>query len=145
MRPPSSRRVGAAGSGETDRPPAERGTSTVEFALVLPLVLVVALALMQVGLFLVDQLIVVEAARSGAREAAVTTDEARVRGAALRAGPWLAEERTAVAVDRTGGIGDPVTVRVRYRAEIVVPLVDWLFPGSVELEGAATMRQEMES
>ena len=46
---------------------AERGTAAVEFALVLPLVLVVALALVQTGLLVRDRLLVEAAARAGAR------------------------------------------------------------------------------
>jgi Flp pilus assembly protein TadG len=120
----------------------EGGTSTLEFALVLPLVLAMALALLQVGLLVKDQLIVVGAARAGAREAAVTTDEGAVRDAAIGSGPGLREERTDVQVSRSGGAGDPVTVTVRYAAPVVVPLVAWLFPEEVGLSAEATMRQE---
>ena len=42
------------------------GSAAVEFALVLPLVLVVALALVQVGLLVRDRLLVESAARAGA-------------------------------------------------------------------------------
>jgi hypothetical protein len=45
----------------------ERGTAAVEFALVLPLVLVLTLALVQVGLLARDRLIVEAAARAGTR------------------------------------------------------------------------------
>jgi Flp pilus assembly protein TadG len=45
----------------------EAGTAAVEFALVLPLLLVIALALVQVGLVIRDRLLVEEAARAGAR------------------------------------------------------------------------------
>jgi hypothetical protein len=101
-----------------------------------------ALAVLQVGLLAKDSLVVVQAAREGAREAAVTWDEARVRQAALRGGGGLAEERTEVEVERAGEMGDPVTVRVRYRSPLVVPFVEWLFPDEVLLRSAATMRQE---
>ena len=46
----------------------EYGTAAVEFALVLPLVLTVTLALLQVGLLVRDRLLVESAARAGARE-----------------------------------------------------------------------------
>lgn len=118
------------------------GSAAVELALVLPLVLMMALALLQVGLLAKDSLVVVQAAREGAREAAVTSDDERVRQAALRGGGELAGERTEVEVERTGSMGDPVTVRVRYRAPMVVPFVEWLFPDEVHLASAATMRQE---
>ena len=45
---------------------SQRGTAAVEFALVLPLVLVVALALVQTGLLVRDRLLVEAAARAGA-------------------------------------------------------------------------------
>ena len=118
------------------------GSAAVELALVLPLALTVALALIQVGLVSKDTLLVAQAAREGAREAAVSMDEARVRDAALLGGGSLAEDRTEVQVDRAGTVGDPVTVRVRYRAPMVVPFLDWLLPNEVEIEAEATMRQE---
>ncbi|MGZ8646525.1 MAG: TadE/TadG family type IV pilus assembly protein [Actinomycetota bacterium] len=46
---------------------SQAGSAVVEFALVLPLVLVVALSLVQVGLLVRDRLLVEAAARAGAR------------------------------------------------------------------------------
>jgi hypothetical protein len=120
---------------------APRGSAAVELALVLPLALAAALALLQVGLLSKDALVVAQAAREGAREAAVSTEESRIRHAVLLAGD-LADARTEVDVDRAGTVGDPVTVRVRYRAPMVVPFVEWLFPDEVEVRAEATMRQE---
>jgi len=119
----------------------QRGSAAVELALVLPLALLVALALVQVGLLGKDALLVEQAAREGAREAAVTVQDERAREAALRAGD-LAPERTDVEVERAGSVGDPVTVRVRYRSPMVVPFVDWMLPDEVVLTSAVTMRQE---
>jgi Flp pilus assembly protein TadG len=112
----------------------------VEFALVLPLALLAALAVLQVGFVAKDALVVGQAAREGAREAAVSTDDDRALQAALRSG--LSETRTDVEVSRAGSVGDPVTVTVTYRAPFVVPFVGWLFPAQVELRSSATMRQE---
>jgi hypothetical protein len=63
-----------------------------------------------------------------------------VRSAVLRSG--LSEDRTVVAVERPGSVGDPVTVTVRYRSAVLVPFVEWLFPEEVALQSAVTMRQE---
>jgi TadE-like protein len=121
-----------------------RGSAAVELALVLPLALMVALALVQVGLIGRDGLMVLGAAREGVREAAVTLEETRVRDAALRGGGGLAPDRTEVTIERNGGIGDPVTVRVAYLARVMVPFVEWLFPDEVLVSSEATMRQETE-
>ena len=119
----------------------EGGSAAVELALVLPLALFAALALVQVGLLSKDSLAVANSAREGAREAAVSTDDARVREAALRGGN-LSEDRVLVAVERSGGMGAPVSVTVRYRSPLVVPFVQWLFPDEVTMQSTATMRQE---
>jgi Flp pilus assembly protein TadG len=118
-----------------------RGSAALELALVLPLALLAALALVQVGLLGKDALVVLQGAREGAREATVTTDESRVRDAALRGGD-LPGDRTDVEVARAGTAGDPVTVRVEYRAPLIVPFVEWLFPDEVTLSASVTMRQE---
>ncbi len=122
----------------------ERASASVEFALVLPLVLIMALALVQVGLLVKDQLVVSGGARAGAREGAVTSDDARVQQAAIDAASagGLDPSRLGVTVEREGGVGTPVKVTVTYDDQVVVPLVAWLFPTSIHLTSTVTMRQE---
>ena len=120
----------------------ERGTATVEFALVLPLLLVMCLALVQVGLLARDRLLTEAVARAGAREAALQADEGAIRDAALAAGPGLVPGAVTIGVTREGSIGDPVTVAVGYAEQIRVPFVDWLFGNTVSMTTTATDRQE---
>ncbi len=122
----------------------ERASAAVEFALVLPLVLVVALAILQVGLLVKDQLVVVGCARAGARQAAVSTNDESVRQSVVEAGASLREDRLSVQVSREGGAGNAVRVVVNYRAPVVVPLVRWLFRSEIDLSSTAWMRQEIE-
>lgn len=119
-----------------------RGSASVEFALVLPLVLVVGLALLQVALFAKDQLILQESARAGARQAAVSRDERSVRDAAIAAAGSLDPARIQIGIDRAPASDGPVTVTATYDAPIGVPVVRWLFPSHVRLSARATMRQE---
>ena len=72
-------------SGRGGRAGADRGQSTVEFALVLPLVVMVLLLVVQVGLVVRDQVLVVHAAREAARAAAV--GDSTTRCAAPRPAP----------------------------------------------------------
>ncbi len=127
---------------EVGRPGSERGSAALEFAMVLPILLVVALGLVQAGLLVRDQLVLVEAARAGAREASVTADDGAVREAVGRAAATLAADGVTVEVDRVGQQGEPVSVRVDYEDRLAIPVVSWLFPASVRLHAAATMRQE---
>jgi Flp pilus assembly protein TadG len=120
----------------------ERGTAVVEFALVLPLVLVLTLALVEVGLLARDRLLVEAAARAGARAAAVQDDEAAIREAALAAAPGLDPSLVSLQVSRTGARGEPVSVAVGYDDPVRLPAIAWLFGTTVRLDATAVDRQE---
>ena len=104
--------------------------------------LVVVLGLVQIGLVVRDRLLVEAAARAGARAAAIQDDPAAIDGAALAAAPGLDPARSQVAVARTGGRGDPVTVHISYDDPFRVPFVAWLMGSGVTLTADAAARQE---
>lgn len=112
----------------------------MEFALVLPLVVLVIVGLVLVARLGGESLAVISAAREAARAAAVTTADEEVRRAALASG--LDGSRIEIDVERGDGIGTPVTVRVSYRAPAATPLLSWLLPEEVVMRAEATMRQE---
>ena len=113
----------------------------VEFALVLPVLLLALLAVLRIGLVARDALLVREAARAGAREAAVTEEPERIDAAVIAAAAGLDPSRLEVVVTREGVRGDPVIAVVRY--EHVLGGDGWdLLPDAVELEATAVMRQE---
>lgn len=124
----------------TDRHRGARGQATVEVALLLPFVVLLAMMVVQIGVVVRDQVLVVHAAREGARVAAVdpalAATVAAVQGAAR-----LDPDRLTVAVSGRGGPGTLVTVRVTYRAPTEVPLIGRLV-GDVTLVEEATMRVE---
>jgi Flp pilus assembly protein TadG len=120
----------------------ERGSAVVEFALLLPLLLVMLLALVQIGVLARDRLLVAEAARAGARAAATHDSVPAVSDAAVAAGAGLDPSRIGVEVERTGGRGDPVSVAVSYDAPVMGVLLGWLMPTTVMLASSSTVRQE---
>lgn len=107
----------------------------------LPVLGLCLLALLQVGLVVRDQVLVVHAAREAARSAAVDPSPSAAGLAAIAGSPGLDPERLAVSVVRRGGPGDTVEVRVDYRAPTEVPLVGALM-GEPELRATAVMRVE---
>ena len=119
-----------------------RGSAAVEFALVLPILFVVLLGLVQVGVLAKDELLVQQAARIGARQAAISPDGESVRAAAVAASGGLDESRMTVTVSGGSAQGEPVSVAVTYDAPISVPFVEWLFPPSVSLDAGAIDRRE---
>jgi len=91
------------------RPSAEHGQATVEFALVLPLVVLAASFVVATGAAVRDQLALVRAAGAAARAASVTEgDAAAVREAVDRVLD-LPRVRSTVAVD-----GEFVRVELRH-------------------------------
>ena len=73
----------------------ERGSAAVEFALLLPILLLLLLALVQVGVIARDSLVLTQASRAGAREAAV---QGRAMRSRTRSGPppsvWIPHAST---------------------------------------------------
>jgi Flp pilus assembly protein TadG len=118
------------------------GSAAVEFALVLPLVLLILLALVQVGVLARDQLVLTQASRAGAREAAVDPSAEAVDEAVRDAAVGLDHDRLRVEIVRAGAQGSPVTVSLTYEAPVAATLAGWLFPNAVTLRVSATMRQE---
>ena len=115
---------------------SDRGQAAVELALVLPVLLLFLVALLQTALVARDQVLVQDAARAAVREASVGASDARVRDAARRT-----LGNVEIEVRRSGGVGDPVTVVVRYLDHTNLPLVGPLYP-DVVLHARATMRAE---
>jgi hypothetical protein len=106
------------------------------------LVLLLLLALLQIGVLAHDRLVLTHASRAGAREAAVDPSVAAVDEAVRNAAVGLDGDRLRVEIDRADVRGSPVTVSLTYEAPIAATLTGWLFPESVTLHVSATMRQE---
>ena len=107
--------------------------------MVVPLVLLVLLAGVEVALVARTQLEVVSAAREGAREAAAVPDPSRAVAAVRHALPAPHDGRARVAVRRPHVVGKPaeVTVTVPYR--VAAPLFGGFM---IELKAKAVMRVE---
>ena len=120
----------------------EHGSAAVEFALLLPILLLLLLALVQVGVIARDSLVLTQASRAGAREAAVQGSSDSVEEAVRAAAVGLDPARIDVDATWSGARGAPVTVEVTYDAPIASLLAGWLLPESVSLRASATMRQE---
>jgi len=114
----------------------EKGASAVEFALVLPIFLMLVFGIFQFGIAFNNWIAITHAAREGARLAAVGQyDEQRVRDSA----PSVAIESISVS-GQDGAVGDPVTVIVAGNVlNINIPFAgNW----PVTLRSTAVMRLE---
>ena len=113
----------------------DRGQATVELALVLPIVVILIAGLIQIGLVVTTQVMLENAAREGARAAAIAPNRA-VAEAHLAAGRAVGDRR--ITVD-TALRPDHVTVTVM----AAIPVLSFL-PGMDDrrLSADVTMRRE---
>jgi hypothetical protein len=122
------------------KPERDAGQAAVELALVLPFFALLLLAIIQLGVLVRDQILVVHAAREAARAAAVESGGDAPKAAAAE-GTGLPSGRLEVTESGRGGPGSRVRVEVVYRAPTSVPMVGAAL-GDVRLRASATMRVE---
>jgi len=119
----------------------DQGQSTVEFALVLPLVVLVVLFIVQAGLVARDQLLVSHAAREAARAAAVSdSDRPSAATMAARQAGNLDAERVSATTTMVDGDAS-VRVLISYRSITGIPIIGSLVP-DIDLESTVVMRVE---
>lgn len=118
----------------------ERGQSTVELALCLPVLVLLLAAVVEIAMLAGDQVRLWDAAREAARIAVVDADTDAIRAAAERKGlsgvTVAVEPRAAYRVQ-----GRPLTVSLSYSPSSGLPLLGEIFSG-LELRSRASMRIE---
>ena len=121
-----------------------RGQAMIEFALILPLLLLVMFAIFQFGFMFYSYISIQQAAREGARSAAVGKNDALITTAITNAStldPTMLTISIAPApATRLAGSNVTVTVTIPSAQLLKMPLVDAYLP--TQLTGQATMRME---
>jgi Flp pilus assembly protein TadG len=133
----------------------ERGAAAVEFALVVPFLILIMLGIVNFGAVIAQQLALSNAARQAARYAVTDgPDCSRIESEARDAVATVGMPKTAPTFTMTGG-GCPkpctgsatradqnVTVTMKYNSSYIVPFPIPGFPSSVNLEGKGQFRCE---
>jgi len=139
----------------------ESGQTLVEFALVLPVLLLLIFGIIEGAIVYNTKITITNAAREGARKAAITSDAGDVRTAIDNSleslgvtVPLLAD---STAKDNSepdpgtiqwyiegSGKGNPVTVYVKGRVDIVVPIISNLIGDVLVIPAKAEMMIEYE-
>ena len=106
----------------------EKAQSLVEFALVLPALVLLVFGALEFGRVTQTLLVVSNAAREGARYAAVGFSEGEIRQKVEEAAPSLDPEELVVEVTNAEGpTGTPVTVEVTYNVQLFTLLSQEIF------------------
>jgi len=130
---------------------SERGQSIVEFAIVMPFLVFLLLAICQFGLAFHNYLSITDAVRVGAREAAVSRTASGGACPAARAAIQSTVSATQLGVisgritcNAGASVGDPVTISIAYPFSIGLPPIFGTAPFrySGNLTSSATERLE---
>lgn len=119
----------------------ENGANAVEFAIILPILVVLIFGIFQFGLAYNNYITITHAAREGARLAAVDLNNPYLKQIIIeRAYPLpITEGDIIISTPEGTNIGDPVEVEITYNITIEIPLVgSWNIP----LKSKAVMRLE---
>jgi len=119
----------------------EKGASAVEFALILPILIMLVFGIFQFGIAYNNYITITHAAREGARLAAVDLYNPDLEDIIKERAYPIPEDDIIISITTPEGedIGDPVVVEIIYNITVEIPLVgSWDIP----LTSKAVMRLE---
>lgn len=122
----------------------KRGQAMVEFALVLPIFILLLMGIMEFGLLFHQYLVVTSASREGARAAAVGGTDAEIMAVTSFAAASIDKGNLTTLVTPAIRVkGTAVTVSVTNPVTINTPIIAEMFPANpVSVSGATVMRME---
>lgn len=121
----------------------DRGQALVEFALIIPLFVLVVMGLFDVGRAVFNYNTVANAAREAARVAVVNQDPVAIRTAAKEAGTGLGLTDGDITLGACAAQDCPFSVTVTFDYEPTTPLIGQLF--NPTLSSTAVMPVEFEN
>ena len=116
---------------------SDRGQATVELAIITPFIVLLAAALIQCGLIVVDQLAVWTAARSAARAAAISPDPLLAAQRAANDAVGIRPLRVTIHTAE-----DVVAVHVAYTDRTSLPIIGLFFP-QITVQATVAMWREV--
>jgi Flp pilus assembly protein TadG len=121
-----------------------KGQSLVEFALVVPIILILCLGTIQFGYMLNTYIVLSGLARDAVRVGSVTNSDAKINEVISQNNPTLIEEDIKITItpeQSNRKRGDQLTVRLDYPLPLIVPMFDDTLGDNI-LTSAITMRVE---
>ena len=123
----------------------EKGQSLIEFAILLPLLLLVLMGILEFGLMLNSYLSINNSAREGARLGIVDGSNLEINELITSISPNLNTENLKVNIIPLEGnrkSGDTLTVEVIYNYQVTIPIISNILNDVVVLKAKTSMRME---
>jgi Flp pilus assembly protein TadG len=124
----------------------QRGQSLVEFALILPLLLLLLMGIIEFGRIFNAYLVISNLSRDGARYAATgRNDDWTIQYIKSNATTLDGGELTIIFIDEVEGSRNPgawIRVQVDYNLTLITPIINNILPNPMQLSAQTTMRVE---
>lgn len=123
----------------------QKGQALVEFAIVLPLILLIVLGIVQFGMLLSSYLSLTNAAREGARAGVIGGTNYDIIETVKNTLPTLNPDKMTIVSTPSEGYrvsGGTLTVSIDYNYEFTVPIISSLFNNNIVLKTQTSMRIE---
>lgn len=123
----------------------QRGQALVEFAIILPLLLLLVMGIMEFGIMLNSYLTVRNVSREGARAGIVGGSDVEIRNTIVSTSPNLEGSNLTVNImpaEVSRKSGDTLTVQLIYKYELIVPIISNLLGNEINLKAQTSMRME---
>ncbi|HEY8891448.1 MAG TPA: TadE/TadG family type IV pilus assembly protein [Clostridium sp.] len=123
----------------------EKGQSLVEFAILLPVLLLLLMGILEFGLMLNSYLTINNSAREGARLGIVEGSNPEIYELIKTISPNLDSENLEVNITPNDGSrksGDTITVEVVYNYKVTIPIISNILGNVMVLKAQTSMRIE---
>jgi Flp pilus assembly protein TadG len=123
----------------------QKGQALVEFAVILPLLLLLIMGIIEFGMMLNSYLTVRNVSREGARAGIVGSTNAEIENTIISTSPNLEESKLTINITPAEGSrksGDTLTVQLNYKYELIVPIISSLLGNEIDLKAQTSMRIE---
>lgn len=123
----------------------QKGQALVEFAIVLPILLMLVMGIIQFGMMLNSYLAIENASREGARAGIVGSTDAEIETLIISTSPSLNPADLTVILtpsETNRRSGDTLTVTVTYNYKFNIPIISSIFDNGKIITGQTSMRIE---
>jgi len=121
----------------------QKGQSLVEFAIILPIILILLMGIVEFGMMLNSYLTIQNVAREGARFGIVGGTDVEIRTLIRDISPQLIPADLTVNITPAEGSrnsGNTLTVSITYNYHMTVPIISAVFNNIIQLRTQTSMR-----
>lgn len=123
----------------------QRGQALVEFAIIIPMLLLIIMGIAEFGMMINSYLAIQNAAREGARAGIVGSSNTDIRNMIVSISPSLKEKDLTIDItpsETNRKSGQTLTVKLTYKYNPTVPIISGMLSKTVTLRAQTSMRIE---